>query len=74
MSSAPPAHSWVLGWPGNFCTRCGLDDPVEVSLGCPQCYVPCSPEDEERDPQPRVCAECQPRWDAAKAPCPAQET
>lgn len=38
-------HVWALDWPGNFCLRCGLDDPNEredALVGCPDCSHGCN--------------------------------
>lgn len=55
-------HDWALSWPGNYCKRCGLDDPLEAGLACRDCqfdggaygidnWTPC---DEHK---PRPCKE-----------------
>lgn len=25
-------HKWNLSWPGNFCRKCGADDPMELCV------------------------------------------
>lgn len=30
-------HDWKLSWPGNYCLKCGMDDPLEAALCCPDC-------------------------------------
>ena len=25
-------HKWYMGWPGNFCLKCGADDPIELAM------------------------------------------
>ena len=44
-----------MGWPGNFCLTCGLDDPIEAAIVCRDCHVPYGPEDE--DQLQRLCPE-----------------
>lgn len=50
-----PPHDWLRGWPGNFCKRCGMDDPVEAAIVCSDCHVPC--DEYEADQTMRLCAE-----------------
>ena len=46
-------HEWALTWPGNFCKRCGCDDPMEQCMAdCKQC-----PVDEQGWPDPGKCPE-----------------
>jgi hypothetical protein len=47
-------HNWAMGWPGNFCKTCGMDDYVELACSCPDCHTPCGPED--KDQEIRFCA------------------
>lgn len=30
-------HAWAQSWPGNYCTACGQDDPLEAGMVCPDC-------------------------------------
>lgn len=39
-------HEWKLAWPGNYCLKCGIDDPIEAAVSgvtengmvqCPEC-------------------------------------
>lgn len=32
-------HKWKLSWPGNFCLRCGIDDPLEAEDALVDCPV-----------------------------------
>lgn len=50
-------HRWAQSWPGNYCRDCGFDDPWESAIVCRKCYMPCSPEEEAKDPIPRFCSE-----------------
>ena len=36
-------HDWNMGWPGNFCKACGIDDPGELCLA-DDCRCPCHDE------------------------------
>jgi hypothetical protein len=45
-------HQWKNCAPGNFCTLCGCDCPIEIALGCDECHVPCQEGD---DPVERLC-------------------
>lgn len=34
------SHKWLREWPGNFCLKCGLEDPFESSnifFDCNKC-------------------------------------
>jgi hypothetical protein len=30
-------HRWALSWPGNYCKDCGMDEPIESAICCPDC-------------------------------------
>lgn len=47
----PVYHDWYMGFPGNFCKRCGCDDPMELCMG--GCDL--SPSDENGYPNPFEC-------------------
>jgi hypothetical protein len=32
-------HQWKRSWPGNFCVRCGYDDPFEQCVGLSEVCV-----------------------------------
>lgn len=49
MSQHP--HDWYMDWPGNYCKRCGCDDPAELCLG--GCSL--APSDENGMPDPSRC-------------------
>jgi hypothetical protein len=41
-------HRWS-GWPGAWCLDCGIEDPLEVTLSCPDCDIKCGPNDPATD-------------------------
>lgn len=46
-------HRWS-GWPGAWCLDCGVEDPVESALGCPNCDLRCFDGDTASD---EMCTE-----------------
>jgi hypothetical protein len=62
-------HKWALGWPGNHCTVCGLDDPIEAAIVCPDCHTPYGPEDP--DQEMRLCPV---HAELAATPCAAAQS
>jgi hypothetical protein len=44
-------HDWALSWPGNFCKRCGIDDPLESDEALIRCDAPNCNEAKESCPR-----------------------
>jgi hypothetical protein len=49
-------HRWS-GWPGAWCLDCGCEHNLEYALACPDCIIPCCPEDDARGMPTRLCPE-----------------
>lgn len=50
-------HRWRRCWPGNFCEACGIDDPGEDSMNCPNCkWLKFKDIGEEPQPIVQLCA------------------
>lgn len=62
------AHRWS-GFPGGYCQDCGTESAMEDAIHCRECWVPCCPEDDEINPEPKLCAKHQ-LWADANATCP----
>lgn len=53
-------HEWKLSWPGNYCLKCGIDDPIELALAgvTNNGVIPC-PDCKGQGGK----ADCSPAWD-----------
>jgi hypothetical protein len=48
-------HRWLMGWPGNFCLCCGLDDVIETAICCEDCTFPFDDPSEDRPISDHMC-------------------
>jgi len=69
MSDERYDHRWS-GWPGAWCMDCGCSDPMELAVGCRDCFTHCYPGAEQEGPE-RFCDEHAP---LIGQPCPAPKS